>query len=113
MAVMVSERCGKCIRTFKGNLLVCLEVNGKEFYFYMTPIGLRFISGHEKKHGKYCTSKEWDWALENWDNAKVEELTGNNLKDAKRLATLIANNFLSFMSPTETAGLPSDHSLSF
>ena len=101
--------CGKFIRTCKNNLLVCLEIKRRNFFFAMNPNGIRFCFKHELERGNYLTRQEWDNALKTWDNAKVEELTGEELKDAKRLAPEIARNFTFLMSPDQIKRLPVNH----
>jgi hypothetical protein len=100
---------GKCIRTFKGNLLCCMEINGKNFFFAMDKIGMRFFFKHELERGKYLNIKEWEHALATWDNAKEEILVGEELAYARTLAPLIANDFTFNMSRKQIAGLPADH----
>ncbi len=109
-----SERYGKFIRTYKGNLLICMKLYRKEFFFYMTPKGFRFISEHERKRGMYVTAKEWNWALNNWKDSKgnkvqPEELTGDDLRNAEKLRIPIAHNFCFLMSGEDLKSLPKNH----
>lgn len=108
-----SELHGKAIRTYKGNLLCCIEVKGHSLFFAMDKNGLRFLFVHEIKRGKYLTIKEWNHALETWDNAKVETLAGRELSNAIMLAPFIADNFKFGMSSSQEAALPLDHMVSF
>jgi len=105
-----SANSGKFIRTGTGNLLVCLEINKKPLFFYMSQKGLRLPSTHEKVRGNYLTSQEWDNALKTWtNNPKIEELTGNDLKNANDLGPLIAKSFIFSMSREQIAQLPTNY----
>ncbi len=104
-----TDLCGKFIRTFKGNLLCCMEVNGREFFFAMTPSGQRFFFKNETERGKYLNVQEWVHALATWDGAKIETLAGEDLANASLLAKTISASFVAFMSPAQIATLPSDH----
>jgi hypothetical protein len=104
---------GKCIRTFKGNLLCCIDVQGREFFFAMTPQGNRFFFVHELKRGNYLTAQEWENALKTWEGSKIETLAGEELSNAQILAYQIASDFAFEMSPAQKGALPSHHALYF
>jgi len=108
-----AQLCGNFIRTYKGNLLCCVSVGGRPFFFAMTPDGKRFLFANETKRGMYLNRKEWDYAFNNWDDARIEPLTGNDLMHATALAPEIANNFLYGMTSDQRGALPSNHVMSF
>ncbi len=108
-----SELHGKAIRTNKGNLLCCIEINGKEFFFAMNSLGGRFFFKHETERGKYLNVKEWVHDLATWPGAEIETLTGDELANAMQLAPIIAADFTAGMSPAQIAALPPDHMIEF
>lgn len=104
---------GKAIRTWKGNLLCCIEINGREFFFAMNPLGKRFFFKNETQRGKYLDVKEWVHALATWENPQIETLAGDDLANAVNLASQIAKDFTFDMSPAQIGALPSNHMVYF
>ena len=87
---------GKKIITINGNLFVCLsEVIGDvttPSFLYMKKSGERFVSPKEIEWGKTPTSQAWGNAKDTWKDAKVLELTMDELKSAVQIKKQIAKN---------------------
>jgi len=87
---------GKKIITINGNLFICLsEVVGDvttPSFLYMKTNGERFVSPKEIEWGKAPTSQAWGNAKETWKDAKVLELTMDELSSAVKIKKQIAKN---------------------
>ncbi len=109
---------GKKIVTHMGNILFCVEINGKEFYGAMTSLGHRFAFKHELVRGKYLDHREWDNALEKWNGpnggrAQAETMTPDELALANLLAHNMAKDFTYDMTNAQKHKLRHKHVLSF